>query len=64
MIAFAFKRFWYVPSVLFSLLYTLGEKIFNLTVDGTKIVLCPGGKILVQLRVKSQRHLLLVILFH
>ena len=34
-----------MTSVLFLLLYTFGEKIFYLTVYGTKIVLGPGGNI-------------------
>ena len=43
----AFKGFGYVPSVLFSLFYTFGKKIFYLTVDGTKIVLRPRGEIFI-----------------
>lgn len=44
-------------SVLLPLLYTFRQQIFNLTIDRAKVILCPCGYGIVQLRIQSQRNL-------
>ena len=48
-------------AILFSLLDTFREKIFDLSVHGTEIILCPRGDRSVKLRRKTQGNL---FLFH
>ena len=51
-------------TILFSLLDTFREKIFDLSVHGTEIILCPRGDRGVKLGGKAQRHLLFLIILH
>ena len=45
-------------SVFLSLPDTFGEKVFNLSVDGAKVVLCPGGNGRIKFGGQPQRNLL------
>ena len=47
-----------VLPVLFALTHALGEQILDLPVHRAEVILCPGGKGVVELRVQAQGHLL------
>ena len=49
----------YIFSVFLSLADTFGQKIFDLPVDRSEIILRPGGNVVVQLFRQPQRNLLL-----
>ena len=51
----------YIFAVLFALAHTLGQKIFYLSVDAAKIILCPGGYCIIQFCRYSQRYLFFVV---
>ena len=51
-------------TVLFTLSDAFGEKIFNLSVNGTEIVLCPGCQLIIQRFRHAERDLLLRFFCH
>ena len=53
-----------VLTVLFPLAHTFGQQIFDLAIDGTEIVLRPGGDGGVELGRKAQRNLLFGVVVH
>lgn len=48
----------YVSAGLSSLADALGEQVLNLSVNRAKVVLCPGGNLLIKLMRQAQRNLL------
>ena len=50
-------------SIFLPLSDALSQKIFNLTVYGTKIIFCPGCDCVIQFSGETERNLLLFIIF-
>ena len=50
----------HIFAVLLSLPDALGQEVFDLSVDGTEVVLCPCGDGVIELRRKSERDLFLL----
>ena len=51
-------------AVLFALAYTLGKKIFNLSVDRAEVVLCPGCDLVIKFGRKPERNLFFLAVAH
>ena len=59
-----FFKLRHISAAFLMFFYAFREQIFDLSVDGTEIGLCPSCEILVQLGRKSERNLFFLIFVH